>query len=348
MNPQIPTTNCWAAIVFLANECGVFVLISNRNMKILVLLTLLISIIFSTGCIEKQETGNTNTPNQQATAVESPSIIPPFPFLGGTEIVSNETTDTKSSSEAPMLLPLPVSDYDWDDWEFDDISALSSGFAVGNNPDGYNLPSGSIIYRLPCEFVKVFGPDNKLILSFNDDDIKVMTIVPGGGGRPPASGLIGVPNGAVVDTSKFIMIIKPSPCTNNIMLQSVNLRKSCDNISIKAYDNWFLGAWSGIAGDVGIDSSLLPQLPIYAFDHFLIEATANPTEVKISWQLNTENKDILAQTGANRICFQTDGYEVSLFLYDKNTIFITFYNENEAFVKRLLKAGDSITYDTNN
>ncbi len=137
------------------------------------------------------------------------------------------------------------------------------------------------------------------------------------------------------------MLIKLSPWSDDIILQSVNLRKSCDNISINTYDSSFLGAWSGIAGDIDTDASSLSQLPIYAFDDFSIESTVDPTEVTIWWGLNTDKKAILTQTGANRICFQTDIYEVSLFLYDQNTVFITFYNEDEALVKRLFKEGDS-------
>ena len=221
-------------------------------MKKTILIIPIILVFLIAGCIERQAENSSDPMNQEIVSTDKTSNIPPL--NSGTEVPINENTDTEDSSNIPISLPLPISDYNWDDWEFDDISALSSGFAVGDNPDGYNVPTRSVIYRLPGEFVKVFGPDNTLILSFNDSDIKVTTIVPGGMGQPPASGLMSVPNGGAVDKSKYIMLIKLSPWSDDIILQSVNLRKSCDNITVNTYDSSFLGAWSGIAGDIDIDN----------------------------------------------------------------------------------------------
>ncbi len=321
MNPQVPTTNCWAAIVLLANECGVFVLISNRNMKILVLLTLLISIIFSTGCIEKQEV---NT------------------------LVGNQPDPT------PRILPQPNSKYDYflKNWQPDDISKLSYGFCAGTYEDkstkypcgGYHLPFGSVIYHLKGDITKVYTVDNNLLFSVNDADFRSYNCrsLPHEETTSPcySTHSVQLTYTGVIGGKSFVTLIDYSP-GSLALLMTVNLNVDCDDYAESDID-WptslppeSVGYWEVVAGDIDIktDNSKFPK--IYNSKWYSIQQADNSDEAMILWEGPGVDFCSSATVVNDTICFNAEGIETVFRIYDSYNAFVAFYGGDTAYVQQL-------------
>ncbi len=206
------------------------------------------------------------------------------------------------------------------------------GFSAGNNHDGYHLEVGTTIYHLKDGTTKVYDPDNVLIMNVNDDEMNHVA-VPGGGGFQPATHGISVPNGSFVTGDGFITKVA------GIEIVDMNVSFSEDD-SID--QGTFSGFWRATGADITPPECDWEHGKIYNYDWYSI-AIIDDHHVTVRWDNGLLCSDTEGLMREDKIHLEANGTEVVFRIYDETTAFVTFYEKDKSYVKRLTKERDDPT-----